>query len=124
MGIGIGVDIIALNRIRDAIETSGDVFLNKIFTKREIERSKSHSCPDAYFAMLFAGKEAIFKLFHIGWETGVKLNEIEIREGPNGEPLPVLTGTFAKIVKEKNVTELVISLSSDTDYAIGVASMK
>ena len=124
MGIGIGVDIIALSRVKDAIETSGDVFLNKVFTNWERERAQSHPNPDAYFAMTFAGKEAIFKLFHIGWETGVKLTEIEIREGPHGEPIPTLSGVFAKIAKDKNVTEIVISLSYDTDYAIGIASMQ
>lgn len=124
MGIGIGVDIIALSRIRDAVETSGDVFLNKVFTNYEKERAQSLAQPVAYFAMTFAGKEAIFKLFHIGWETGVKLTEIEIQNGPHGEPIPVLSGAFARVAKEQNVTDIVISLSYDGEYAIGVASMQ
>ncbi len=83
MTLGIGVDIIALSRIRDAIETTGDLFLNKVFTLGEIELGRACPQPDAYFAMTFAGKEAIFKLFHIGWQTGVKLKEIEIKSGQN-----------------------------------------
>jgi holo-[acyl-carrier protein] synthase len=121
---GLGVDIVSLKRIERSIENSGKVFLDKVFTEWEQERAKNHPRPSAYFALTFAGKEAIFKLFHIGWETGVKMNEIEIRDGPHGEPIPELSGTFAEIARQKNVTEILLSLSYEDEYAIGVAAMQ
>jgi phosphopantetheine--protein transferase-like protein len=79
MLLGIGVDIIKISRIRDAVENSGKVFLDEVFTEWEQKRAQSHHDSAAYLAMTFAGKEAIFKCFGIGWETGVRLREIEIR---------------------------------------------
>jgi holo-[acyl-carrier protein] synthase len=121
---GIGADIVSLQRIEQSVKTSGKVFLDKVFTKWEQERGQSHPRPIAYYAVTFAGKEAIFKLFRIGWETGVKLTEIEIKDGPHGEPLPVLSGKFAEIAKERGISSVLVSLSFENEYAIGVATMQ
>jgi holo-[acyl-carrier protein] synthase len=121
--LGIGVDIIKISRIQDAVRNSGKVFLDEVFTDWEQERAETHPDPSAYFAITFAGKEAIFKCFGIGWETGVKLKEIEIRDGHFGEPNPVLNGKFATLASDRGVAKVLLSLSYDTDYAIGIASL-
>ncbi|MFA4916226.1 MAG: holo-ACP synthase [Syntrophales bacterium] len=118
---GIGVDIVTLSRMRGLLETSGKEFLDGIFTPWEQERAEKHPNPVAYLSMTFAAKEAIFKTFGISWALGVQFNEIEIRDGENGEPVPVLTGKFAEIAFEREVSRVLISLSYDGDYAIGVA---
>ncbi len=118
-----GVDIINIARIRSAMERSGEAFLNKTFTPWEQEYGRSHPDPPAYFAMTFAAKEAIFKCFGIDWESGVQLTEIEVRNGTHGEPIPVLSGKFASLAQERGVIKVLLSLSYDTDYAIGSASI-
>ena len=121
--MGVGVDIIKISRIRDAVENSGKVFLDEVFTEWEQKRAQSHHDSAAYLAMTFAGKEAIFKCFGIGWETGVKLREIEIRDGDFGEPCPILSGKFASLAGERGVARALLSLSYDTEYAIGSACL-
>ena len=121
--MGVGVDIIKISRIRDAVENSGKVFLNEVFTEWEQKRAQSHHDSAAYLAMTFAGKEAIFKCFGIGWETGVKLKEIEIKDGDFGEPCPILSGKFASLADERGVARALLSLSYDTEYAIGSACL-
>ncbi len=123
MAIGLGVDIIALSRMKDVLETGGKVFMDKVFTPWEQERAKSHPDRVAYLAMMFAAKEAIFKTFGIGWETGVQFKEIEVREGEHGEPVPILTGRFAELASERHVTRVLLSLSYDGDYAVAVATL-
>ena len=123
MVLGIGVDIVSIERIKNALEGSGKVFLDKVFTPSEQKRAESHPNPTAYFAMMFAAKEAIFKCFGIGWETGVKLTEIDIKDGKFGEPIPTLTGTFAKLAKERGVTKVLLSLSYEVDYAVATATL-
>jgi holo-[acyl-carrier protein] synthase len=123
MVIGVGVDIITLSRMRDILETSGKVFMDKVFTPWEQQRAETHPNRVAYLAMTFAAKEAIFKTFGIGWETGVQFKEIEIREGEHGEPIPVLTGRFAELASERGVSRVLLSLSFDGDYAVGVATL-
>ena len=123
MVLGIGVDIISIARVKNSIENSGKVFLDKVFTPWEQERAESHPDRTAYFAMTFAAKEAIFKCFGIDWETGVKLTEIEIRDGESGEPIPILTGVFAELAQERGATKVLLSLSYDTEYAVGTANL-
>jgi holo-[acyl-carrier protein] synthase len=120
---GIGVDIVSISRISDSIDRSGKVFLDKVFAPWEQQRAKTHTNPIAYYAMIFAGKEATFKTFAIGWQVGVQFNEIEIKEGDNGEPIPTLKGVFAQLGSERNVTDILLSLSHDGDYAIGTAAL-
>ena len=124
MSSGVGVDIILLSRVKDAVDTTGKIFLDKVFTPYEQQQAESHPNPIAYLAMTFAAKEAIFKTFGIGWETGVQLKEIEVRNGKFGEPFPILSGRFAEIAAEKGVSSVLLSLSYDGDYAVGVATLE
>jgi phosphopantetheine--protein transferase-like protein len=119
--IGLGVDIITLSRMKDVLETGGKVFMDKVFTPWEQDRAGTHPDRVAYLAMIFAAKEAIFKTFGIGWETGVQFKEIEVRDGEHGEPIPILTGRFAELASEREVARVLLSLSYDGDYAVAVA---
>jgi phosphopantetheine--protein transferase-like protein len=121
--IGLGVDIISISRMRDVLETGGKAFMDKVFTLYEQERAVNHPDHVAYLAMTFAAKEAIFKTFGIGWETGVQFKEIEVRDGEHGEPIPVLTGTFAELASERGASHVLLSLSYDGDYAVAVATL-
>jgi holo-[acyl-carrier protein] synthase len=112
LAIGLGVDIITLSRMKNVLETGGKVFMDKVFTPWEQER-----------AMTFAAKEAIFKTFGIGWETGVQFKEIEVRDGEHGEPVPVLAGRFAELASERGGARVLLSLSYDGDYAVAVAAL-
>ena len=123
MTIGVGVDIITITRMKNILETSGNSFLNKVFTPWERQRVETHPDKVAYAAMVFAAKEAIFKTFGIGWHFGVQFSEIEVRDGKFGEPEPVLSGRFAEIAAERGVTRVLLSLSYDGDYAIAVAAL-
>lgn len=123
MVLGIGVDIVSITRVRDAVESSGRIFLDKVFTPWEQQRAAVHPDPMAYYAITFAAKEAIFKCFGIGWETGVKLTEIEIKDGEQGEPLPELSGVFARLARERGAERVLLSLSYETEYAVASAAL-
>lgn len=121
MALGAGIDIISIARLKDTIDTAGKVFLNKVFTAREQQAAELHPNPEAYLAAAFAGKEAIFKAFGIGWDTGVQLAEIDIGRGESGEPVPTLTGKFAELLSQRGASRVLLSLSYDGDYAVAVA---
>ena len=62
MRVKCGVDIIEISRIQDSIEKLGDVFLNKVYTKKEIEYCESKGKNKyQHSAARFAVKEAAFK---------------------------------------------------------------
>ena len=51
---GIGVDIIEVDRIRQSVEESGEQFLNRVFTRLEIEYCTSKSNRYQHLAARFA----------------------------------------------------------------------
>lgn len=115
MKIKTGTDIIEVNRIKKAIEKSNGRFLNKVFTKIEIEycnSKKTHKYE--HFAARFAAKEACFKAisellennYSIGWK------DIEIINISNGKPNLVIHKNIDKI---QNID---ISLAHSKEYAI------
>lgn len=62
MKVTTGIDIIEVNRVKDAIEEMNDKFLNKIYTEQEIEYcNNSKLMKYQHFAARFAVKEAVFK---------------------------------------------------------------
>ncbi len=123
MTMGVGVDIVAISTMRDALAKNDTAFTGRVFTEWEQERSRNHPDRTAYLAMTFAAKEAVFKTFGIGWDSGVQFKEIEVRDGKWGEPIPHLTGKFDEIARERGVSRVLLSQSYDGDYAIAVATL-
>ena len=112
MILGIGIDIIELERIQKAIDRWGDHFLKHVFTDEEIRYAKEHKFPTQHFAARFAAKEAIFKALgdqeHIGWK------DIKIFNDEKGRPhCSFKDGRF------KN--KILISISHTHIYAVANA---
>ncbi len=82
---GIGVDIESIDRFNKPEVINNKLFLNKIFTKKELKYCFSKKKPASYLAARYAGKEAIFKaLSSIGINLNYKL--LEISNNKNGVP--------------------------------------
>jgi holo-[acyl-carrier protein] synthase len=114
---GIGIDIIKIARMRNAVKRFGAYFLQKIFTPHELRSCRSHKTfkfPE--LATRFAAKEAFSKALGSGIagfgrkNKGLNLTEIEIRLGEQGNPLIIYQG--------KTVKKATVSLTSSRDYAL------
>ncbi len=89
MHIKCGIDIIEISRITEAINENGEKFLERVFTKNEIEYcEKSNLAKYEHYAARFAAKEAFFKAisesfgkYEINW-TDIEINN-EISGRPN-----------------------------------------
>ena len=119
--LGIGVDIISMVRMAETLDRSGDVFLKRVFSANEIALGCRSANPTAFFAMSFAAKEATFKALALSWEPGLDLRDMEVTRGPAGEPVMELSGQVARLAREKGCARVSISLSYETEQAIGVA---
>jgi holo-[acyl-carrier protein] synthase len=119
MVIGVGTDILSLERIHDILKAGNEHFVNRIFTEKERAQSAESSDPLSYFATRFAGKEAVFKCF--GISGNIKLSEIEILDGETGQPYVTLLGAFSDIAKQRRVRDVLVSLSYENEYAIAFA---
>jgi phosphopantetheine--protein transferase-like protein len=121
MVIGVGTDILHISDISKDNLREEDPFLLATYSQKEITQANHRVIPYFYYATRFAGKEAVFKCFGISPEH-IKLNEIVILDDENGQPHVSLTGRFAILAKEKNIGEILISLSHDNEYAIAFAT--
>ena len=74
---GIGTDILQIQRVRDIIDVSESSFVKKVYSRKEQEQVKMRTDSVLYYAMRFAGKEAVIKCFGDAADE-VYLNEIEI----------------------------------------------
>ena len=119
MILGVGTDILKVQRIRDFLEVDSEPFFRKVYTAREREQAADDPDPVSYFATRFSGKEAVFKCF--GIHGNVRLSEIEILDGETGQPQVTLSGELEGIAAKKGIKNVKISLSYDTDYAIAFA---
>ena len=82
----IGIDIIEINRIEQAIKEQGDKFLDRIYTKPEIE--KYAGLPQS-LAARFAAKEAVIKALDAAGK-GISYKNIEVLAEPSGKPVIIL----------------------------------
>ena len=118
MIVGIGNDIIEIERIEKAISKEG--FKDKIYTQRELENIKKRGNRAETYAGVFSAKEAISKA--IG--TGVRefsLTDLEILNDDLGKPYVVVSEKLDKIIKSKKGDyQIEISISHSKKYAIAM----
>lgn len=95
MILGIGTDIVEINRIKDAVERWGEHFLNRIFTENEIAYCRKRKDPYPCIAARFAAKEAMIKALSAGdRQMALNFKDIEIMNGPDGRPYINRKGIF------------------------------
>ena len=119
MIVGIGNDIIEIERIEKAISKEG--FKNKVYTQKELENIEKRGDRVETYAGIFSAKEAISKA--IG--TGVRefsLTNLEILNDDLGKPYVVVSEKLDKIIKSKKEDyQIEISISHSKKYATAVA---
>ena len=119
MIVGIGNDIIEIERIEKAILKEG--FKNKVYTERELENIEKRGNRTETYAGIFSAKEAISKA--IG--TGVRefsLTDLEILNDDLGKPYVVVSEKLDKILKTKKEDyQIEISISHSKKYATAMA---
>jgi holo-[acyl-carrier protein] synthase len=97
MIIGIGADCCDIERVTGAIERHGENFLTRVFTEDELSIGADRPEPNAYFARRFAGKEACAKALRSGITEQVGWRDIEILNGPDGQPVLRLKGAALEL---------------------------
>ena len=121
MIFGTGVDIVEVDRVRNAIKKWGDNFLKKAFTKREIGYSNARRFSHQHFAARVAAKEAVIKAFGEWREFPVKWTDIEILNDKEGKPMVEFHDGALKLKEKKQVDRVVISMAHSKKYAVANA---
>ncbi|MFH0937919.1 MAG: holo-ACP synthase [Planctomycetota bacterium] len=92
MIVGIGIDLIEIERIRSIYRRHGERFINRILTPNEAIYVLQHKDPAARLAGRWAIKEAALKALGTGLSDGIHWRDIEVLSDPRGKPVLTLHG--------------------------------
>ena len=121
MQIKTGIDIIEVNRIKEAIQDLDEKFLKRVYTNYEIEYCNSkNNMKYQHFAARFAAKEAVFKAISnkLKSKYDISWTDIEIKNDENGKPM-----FFIDKLNQCDIISKDISMSHIKDYAIASVSI-
>jgi holo-[acyl-carrier protein] synthase len=120
---GLGLDLVKVSRVEQALARFGQRFLSRCFTPAESAAALKRPRPAQALAMRFAAKEAFAKATGLGLK-GLALIEIEIAHEPSGRPTLILHGRAQAWANNNNVTNCHLSLTDDGDYAAAVVALE
>ncbi len=121
MIVGVGVDIIEIQRIRKSIDDFGDTFLERVFTPGEIQYCTAKNNAAQHFAARFAAKEAVSKSLATGWRGNFSWKDIEVTNDVLGQPHISLHG---KLKEDLSHITIFVSLSHSADHVVAMAVME
>ena len=117
---GVGIDMIDLSDFGRTLKRSGERFIQRIYTKGEIEYCRSQPHPSQSFAARFAAKEAAMKALGIAGEEGLSWTDFEVVVSASGRPAMVLHAHAAVRSKTLQLQTLQISLSHSQSAAVAM----
>jgi holo-[acyl-carrier protein] synthase len=121
--IGVGCDIVSVERIEKCYLRFGVKFAHRILSMDEWQTCKGRSNPIPYIAKRFAAKEAIVKAIGTGFQFGIRFQDITIKSDMKGAPVVLLSGKIQDFVKTLGVKKVLVSLSDEKKYAIAYAHL-
>ena len=117
--LDIGIDIVEIERIEKALQRNKR-FLDKLFTKEEIDYFKSKGLKTETIAGNFSAKEAISKALGTGIRN-FNFKDIEILRDKKGKPIVKTYNNLREICIDYNVLEIKVSISHSKNYAVANA---
>jgi holo-[acyl-carrier protein] synthase len=121
MVAGVGVDVIAVARVRTAFSKHGGRVASRVFTTEELSEAGEGPSRWQRLAARFAAKEAVMKALGSGlWQ--IPLTDICIARHQSGRPCVSLTGRAAERAQALGITRILVSMSHERDYAVAHAT--
>jgi holo-[acyl-carrier protein] synthase len=125
MIIGLGVDIVEIDRMRRMLDNGRERLVARLFTAEEARYAFARAEPAFHLAARVAAKEATFKALAgndlartVGWK------EIEVCSRHDGAPYLILHGRAQQRAAELGVERTLISLTHSKSAAVGVVVLE
>ncbi|MFT5603250.1 MAG: holo-[acyl-carrier protein] synthase [Paracoccaceae bacterium] len=117
MIVGIGTDLIHIDRIEKSFERFGERFLARFLSPGEREVFEKRGRPGSFLAKRFAAKEATAKALGVGIGARARWTEIEVLNNSDGAPRLRLFGAAAQTAKDLAVSSCHIALTDEVNLA-------
>lgn len=118
----VGVDLVNVARIEDAVARFGERFLKRIFTEVELAYCLPSPHKHQRLAGRFAAKEAASKALGTGM-VGVGWKDFEITNLPSGQPVLTISGRARDVAGALGYAAWRVSLAHEREYAVAVVAV-
>ena len=118
MIVGIGTDVVSIERIAGVLARHGERFVNRVLTPDERARFQRTKAKEGYLAKRWAAKEAFAKAIGTGIHAPFTWHSITVGRDPKGKPLVVPDAGMQRHLDALGVTHAHISLTDDAGVAV------
>ena len=115
--LGLGSDIVEIERIADVIARSGDRLARRVLSEAEWQQYQAHKQPVRFLAKRFAVKEAAAKALGTGIRNGLAFNQFEVFNDELGKPSLRLWGEAERLAERMGVRSVHVTLADERHYA-------
>jgi holo-[acyl-carrier protein] synthase len=121
--LGLGCDVIEVERVKGVLERQGERFLKRVFTEEERAYCLSMKYPWKHLAARFAAKEAVSKAFTTGIGAELGWTSVSVYHGSRHEALVRLDEKGEALLRLVGGTSVQISLAHSDTVAMAVAAV-
>ena len=121
MIVGVGIDLVEMDRFKSAMKRHGDRFLSRLFTESERRYCEAKWNRLAHYTARFAAKEAVLKALGTGWSGGIHWTDVEVAHAGAGMVVAKLFGRAAKVARKMKIRTVHINITHSRNYAAAVA---
>lgn len=123
MVFGIGTDIVEIERIQKATQSS-ERFAKRILTEFEMSEYDASKQPKRYLAKKFAAKEALVKAMGTGIGNGYSWQMMQVEHSELGKPVFVFNGAVEKFMSDNHIVSCQLSISDEKSYATAMVVLE
>jgi holo-[acyl-carrier protein] synthase len=116
--VGIGTDVVSVERIAGVLDRHGERFVKRVLTPPERERFARTRAKVGYLAKRWAAKEAFAKAIGSGIHAPFTWHSITVGHDPKGKPLVQPNPAMAEHLRSMGVTGSHLSLTDDGGVAV------
>ncbi len=122
--VGIGIDVVATDRIARVLDEQREAFEERVFTAAERETCAGRADRVHALGARLAAKEACGKALGTGLGQGVAFQHIEVVENAAGKPELRLSGAAAARAQALGVRRIHVSLTHDDGVSAAVVVLE
>lgn len=124
MILGIGVDVVDVERIRRVLLRWQSKFMERVLTPSESEYCSRHTDVSPFVAARIAAKESLFKAIGTGLIRGMAWHQVEVKRDRRGNPELELHGETKERIEQLGAKRIHVSMSHSEHVAQAVVILE
>jgi holo-[acyl-carrier protein] synthase len=117
MVLGIGIDLVEVSRIEQAVQRFGSRFIERVLHPEEMAYCRAQKNPGPFIAARFAAKEAVSKALGTGIGAELGWQDIVVKRLSSGAPHVELRDKGLELMRIKGGNRILLSLTHTGSHA-------